>query len=34
MPKKIRNGLAHLAQGFFIRASSLICHSSFELRHF
>jgi hypothetical protein len=31
---EIRNGSPRLAQGFVIRASSLICHSSFELRHF
>ncbi len=31
---EIRNGAARLAQDFVIRASSLIRHSSFELRHF
>ena len=30
---EIRIGSACLAQGFVIRASSLIRHSSFELRH-
>ena len=30
---EIRNGSPLLAQGFVIRASSLIRHSSFELRH-
>ena len=30
---EIRNGSARLAQGFVIRASSLVRHSSFELRH-
>jgi len=29
-----RNGSARLAQDFVIRASLLIRHSSFELRHF
>jgi hypothetical protein len=31
---EIRNGSARLEQGFVIRASSLIRHWSFELRHF
>jgi hypothetical protein len=31
---EIRNGPARLTQGFVIRASSLIRHLSFELRHF
>ena len=30
---EIRNAAARLPQGFVIRASSLIRHSSFELRH-